>query len=100
VLILSDPERAVARIADEDIADLVIFNAQNIGPQALLSFNQFVDDGRINHRPAILLLGEPQHKWAGKAKRDLAHIAIGMPISLKRMREVVAKLLEQSAAKK
>ncbi|MCL2347688.1 MAG: serine/threonine-protein kinase [Planctomycetaceae bacterium] len=94
VLILSDPERAVLRVADDDVADLILIDAQFIGPQALLSFNQFVEDKRINHKPAVLLLDEPQHKWAGAAKRDRTHLTIGMPISIKRIREVVAKLLE------
>ena len=95
VLIISDPERALERIKDDAPADLVIFNAQFVGPQALLSFNELVEDKRINDTPAILLLDEPQHKWAGKAKRDRLHLTIGMPISLKRIREVIGKMLEK-----
>ena len=94
VLVISDPERAIERIKDDAPADIVIFNAQFIGPQALLSFNELVEDKRINDTPALLLLDEPQYKWAGKAKRDRLHLTIGMPISLKRLREVINKLLE------
>ena len=96
VLVISDPERALERIKDDAPADIVIFNAQFIGPQALLSFNELVEDKRINDTPALLLLDEPQYKWAGKAKRDRLHLTIGMPISLKRLREVINKLLEPS----
>ena len=95
VLVISDPERALERIKDDAPADLVVFNAQFIGPQALLSFNELVEDKRINDTPAILLLDEPQHKWAGKAKRDRLHLTIGMPISLKRIREVIARMVEK-----
>ena len=94
VLVISDPERALERIKDDVLADVVIFNAQFIGPQALESFNELVEDKRINDTPAILLLDEPQIKWGAMAKRDRIHFTIAMPISLKRIREVVAKLLE------
>ena len=97
VLVISDPERALERIKEDAPADLVIFNAQYVGPQALVSFNELVEDKRINDTPAILLLDEPQHKWAGKAKRDRLHLTIGMPISLKRIREVIGKMLETPA---
>ena len=95
VLIISAPERALERIKDDAPADLVIFNAQFIGEQALLSFNELVEDKRINATPAILLLDEPQIKWGAMAKRDRIHLTVSMPISLKRIREVVAKLLEK-----
>ena len=94
VLVISDPERALERIKDDAPADVVIFNAQSIGPQALESFNELVIDKRINAIPAILLLDEPQIKWGAMAKRDRIHFTVGMPISLKRIRDVVAKLLE------
>ena len=95
VLIISDPERALERIKDDTPADLVLFNAQLIGLPALEAFNELVIDKRINDTPAILLLDEPQIKWGAMAKRDRIHLTVSMPISLKRIREVVAKLLEK-----
>jgi len=94
VLVISDPERALERLKDDAHADVVIFNAQFVGPQALESFNELVIDKRINDTPAILLLDEPQIKWGAMAKRDRIHLTVGMPISLRRIREIVAKLLE------
>ena len=95
VLVISDPERALERIKDDAPADLVIFNAQFIGPQALAGFNELVEDKRINNTPALLLLDEPQIKWGAMAKRDRIHLTVSMPISLKRIREIIAKLLEK-----
>jgi serine/threonine-protein kinase len=95
VLVISDPERALERLKDDAPADLVIFNAQFIGPQALAGFNELVEDKRINDKPAILLLDEPQIKWGAMAKRDRSHLTVSMPISLKRIREIIAKLLEK-----
>ena len=94
VLIISDPERALERIKDDAPADAVIFNAQFIGLPALESYNELVIDKRINDTPAILLLDEPQIKWGALAKRGRIHFTVGMPISLKRIREIIAKLLE------
>ncbi|MDR1382275.1 MAG: protein kinase [Planctomycetaceae bacterium] len=93
VLVIADPERALERIINERTVDLVMFDAQFLGEQSLLSFNDLVEDKRINDTAAILLLDEPQHKWAGKAKRDNTHLTVGMPISIKRLREIIAKLL-------
>ena len=93
VLVISDPERALDRIKDDASPDLVIFNAQFIGPQTLTCFNELVEDKRINDTPAILLLDEPQIKWGAMAKRDRTHLTVSMPISLKRIREIIAKML-------
>ncbi|MDR1493119.1 MAG: protein kinase [Planctomycetaceae bacterium] len=95
VLVISDPERAIERIVNEETADLVMFDAQSIGEQALLSFNDLVKDKRINDAAAILLLDESQQKWTGKAKRDPTHLTVGTPISMKRLREIIAKLLQE-----
>ena len=95
VLVISDPERALERIMDDASPDLVIFNAQFIGPPALTGFNDLVEDKRINATPAILLLDEPQIKWGAMAKRDRTHLTVSMPISLKRIREIIAKMLEK-----
>ena len=95
VLVISDPERALERLKDDTLADLIVFNAQFIGPQALTGFNELVEDKRINGTPAILLLDESQIKWGAMAKRDRTHLTVSMPISLKRIRDIIAKLLEQ-----
>jgi len=97
VLVLRDPERALQRFAEDGkAADCVIFSTSLLGQSALESFNRFATDKASRHVPAILLLGEQHAKWKAKAKLDGTHVLVAMPIKIRQLREVVAKLLPAS----
>ncbi|MDO5552718.1 MAG: serine/threonine-protein kinase [Planctomycetia bacterium] len=94
VLVMSDPERALERFEfpDHDIS-CVLLNAQSLGPNAVVGFNQL---GKLPHSaevPAILLLDETQVAWGAKAHRNKWRLAVGMPITMKRLQEVIHRLL-------
>lgn len=98
VLIMSDPGRAIDRMADDDeLPQCVLINAQNLGKKAVAGFNQIADDGRMNEVPMLLLLDETQIKWAAHAKRSKYRIAVGMPITMKRVREIIAMLVKKES---
>ncbi|MDR1960309.1 MAG: serine/threonine protein kinase [Planctomycetaceae bacterium] len=94
VLIMSDPNRAIDRMAEADeLPDCVLINAQNLGKNAVLGFNQIADDNRLGALPMLLLLDESQVKWAAHVKRSKTRIAAAMPIPMKRVREIIAMLI-------
>jgi eukaryotic-like serine/threonine-protein kinase len=94
VLVLRDPDRALQRFAeDAKSADCVIFSTSALGQSALDAFNKFAVDKATRHVPAILLLGEQHSKWKSKAKLDDSHVLVAMPIKIRQLREVIAKLM-------
>lgn len=94
VLLLSNAERAVERFEEHDHAiECVLFNAQSLGPRAVAAFNELGNSKLTEDVPAILLLDENQIKWAAKAKRARHRVAVGMPITMKRLQEVLHKLI-------
>ena len=94
VLLLSTAERALERFGDHDQeVDCVLFNAQSLGSRAVVAFNELGADRVTAATPAILLLDENQVKWAARAQRDKHRLAVGMPITMKRLQEVIAKLI-------
>jgi len=95
VLIMSDPVRAIDRMTEDDPPDCVLINAQFLGQKAVAGFNQIADDSRLTGIPMLLLLDELQIKWAAHAKRSKYRVAAGMPISMKRIREILAMLLKK-----
>ncbi len=97
VLLTGDPQRALARFDEEEnIADCVIFSASEIGAGALEAFNQFGENERTKHIPAILLLGEDQRKWKKQAKTGPHRILLPMPLKLKLLRAALAKVLSKN----
>jgi serine/threonine-protein kinase len=94
-LIIGNPERAVERfIDDQNIADCAIFNAQSIGMEAVESFNLLEDDNRTKEIPCILLLEDNQLKWAKKAQTAEHRLVVGMPLTMRKLRLLLLKLLE------
>jgi eukaryotic-like serine/threonine-protein kinase len=94
VLVLRDPERALQRFTeDAKAADCVIFSTSALGQTALEAFNKFATDKATHQIPAILLLGEQHVKWKAKAKLDDSHVLVAMPIKIRQLREVIAKLI-------
>ena len=98
VLVTRDPVRALERFAeDEKVADGVIFSSEGLGEAALEAFNRFATDKNTAGIPAILLLAEPHREWQSKAKVGPHHVAVPMPIRLKALREILARLVPVSS---
>ncbi len=93
VLILSDASRALERLEEpESSVGAILFNAQSLGKNAVVAFNQMTESPLTKDVPAVLLLDENQIKWAAKAKRSKTRLAVGMPITMKRLIFVLMKL--------
>lgn len=98
VLLTADPSRAVSLLRDDPTsADCVVFNAQEIGEDALLGFNELMDDAGTKAVPAVLMLDEPQHDWSERAAVSDQRIVLSMPVTLRRLRETLAKLVGVAA---
>ncbi len=100
VLLTSDPDRALARFQQEPggPADCIVLNAQEVGSSALEVFNEFGDDQRTNFIPAVLLLGDDQRGWKKKAQTTDHRIVLPMPITMKKLRTTLAKLVASNAS--
>jgi serine/threonine-protein kinase len=100
VLLTSDPARAVARFRqDTTVADCVIINAQELGQPALESFNALGGDRRTLYVPALLLLDQSQEEWRNEAQTAERRMVLSMPISVKQLRETLARMLAPRAKK-
>jgi serine/threonine-protein kinase len=94
VLLTSDPQRALDRFqADPLPADCLLVNAQELGQSAVVAFNRLVEDSRTALLPAILLLGENQSNWKRGIKTAPHRVVLGMPITMKTLRDELAKLV-------
>ncbi len=100
VLVIADPERAVARLRqDNKAAECIVFCAQGLGEAALNGFNMLSGDDRTVSVPAVLLLDEPQKGWKEQATVAEHRIVLTMPITMKDLRSQLAALLERQPAK-
>ena len=98
VLIISDPFRALERIAqDPAIAECVVFSAEAIGRDAVEAFNKFAADEKTKHIPAVLLLAIGQREWRHEANLGPHRVFMSMPIKLRALRTVLARLLNSEA---
>ncbi len=94
VLIVSDPFRALERIAqDPAIAECVVFSAEAIGRDALEAFNKFAADEKTRHIPAVLLLSIEQREWRHEANLGPHRVFMSMPIKLRALRSVLSRLM-------
>jgi len=94
VLIISDPFRALDRIEqDPKIADCVVFSAEAIGRDALEAFNKFAADEKTRDVPAVLLLAIDQREWRHEANLGPHRVFMSMPIKLRALRSVLARLM-------
>ncbi len=101
VLVTADPERALSRFNGETkAADCVIFSTGELGEPALEAFNRFAEGEATREIPAVLLLGESQLDWKRQAKLADHRAVLAMPIKLRQMREVLARLVPLNAATK
>ena len=99
VLISSDPDRALLRVRENpEAADLVIFNAQELGKGAVAAFNQFSEDNRTAAIPVILLLDPAQEEWKHNALVAKHRVALTLPITMKQLRSAISQLLGMPSA--
>lgn len=96
-LVVSNCVRGLERLDDGDAipVDVALFNAQSLGTDAVKAFNKLLESPATKELPAILLLDENQVKWAAAAKRGKKRLAVGMPITMKRLIMVVEKLTQK-----
>jgi serine/threonine-protein kinase len=98
VLVTRDPERALSRFAEgSKAADCVIFSTGELGESALDAFNRFGEGHHTAPIPAVLLLGENHAAWKKKAKLNKHRVVMSMPIKLRELRAVLAKLVPNSS---
>ena len=96
VLVIADPERAIARLRkDNNAAQCIVFCAQGLGEAALNGFNMLSGDDRTVSVPAVLLLDEPQKDWKEQATVAEHRIVLTMPITMKDLRSKLAELMDQ-----
>ena len=99
VLLTGDPFRDLERFADDPkVAECVVFCADSIGRDALDAFNRFAEGEQTQNIPAILLLGLQQREWRHEALLAEHRVFMSMPIKLKALRAVLARLLAQQVA--
>lgn len=95
VLIIADPNRALARFQDqgEPPADCVIFGTAELGNLALEAFNQFASDEHTAQIPAILLLDRRQTHIIERAQRGPQRKLLALPLKVRQLRETLSQLL-------
>jgi serine/threonine protein kinase len=99
VLMTSDPQRAYDRInQDLGLVDCLLLNAQEVGEPALHTFNRLAEDSATEAVPVILLLGKSQMAWKKRARTADHRLVLSMPITLRDLRIVLAKLLPTDPA--
>ncbi len=99
VLLTSSPDRALDRLVEDNkTADCVILNAGSLGAKALEIFNRFGEEEPVKDVPAVLLLDPAQHQWHDQANVSPHRVLLPMPLKLKELRMVLARLLESKTA--
>jgi serine/threonine protein kinase len=95
VLIISDPNRALARFADgeERPADCVIFGAAELGNLALEAYNRFASDEHTREVPTILLVDQKQAHIIERARRGSIHKLLALPLKVRELRAALISLL-------
>ncbi|MCC9601842.1 protein kinase [Stieleria sp. JC731] len=95
VLIIQDPNRALARFEDSDemAADCVIFSAAEMGTLALEAYNKFASDEHTAEIPAILLVDRRQVKIIAEAKRGPRRQLLALPLKVRELRAGLMKVL-------
>ena len=100
-LIFSNLERLFDRLNDsQQRIDCILFNAQSIGKQAVLAFNELAKIAAAVEIPAILLLDENQRKWEAKAAKSHWHKTVNMPITMARILYIIDKMLTEKRDQK
>lgn len=94
VLLTSDPARALERLqGDPSAAAGILLNAQDLGEPAVTAFNQLAVHPKTVEVPALLLLEETQMERAEHLQVSANRVAILLPITMKKLRMALARLL-------
>ncbi len=99
VLVISDPQRALARFDFEPAADCVIFGTGELGVKALNAFNHFATSDMTSEIPAVLLVDKRQRNQVLKqAKLSDCRVLASMPLRFKEFRASLKQLIDQAHA--
>jgi eukaryotic-like serine/threonine-protein kinase len=94
VLIISDPDRAIARMEDDiRLADCAIFSAQDLGADSVVAFNKLGELEAIRETPAILLVDRRQTSLIKAAQASDHRSLMAMPLKMPLLRRKVAELI-------
>lgn len=95
VLVISDPNRALARFhpQDDPPADCVVFGASELGSLAVEAFNKFGSDDHTSSIPAILLVDRRQTSLIAAAKRGGNRKLLPLPLKVRELRVALSQLL-------
>jgi serine/threonine-protein kinase len=99
VLVLSDPERALARFFDDyRAADAILFTTSSNGRTALEVFNRFAQEAATRDLPAVLLLDEVHHAWEDEAKTAEHRVIAKMPVKMRDLRETLRDAMQKKVS--
>lgn len=95
VLMTTDPLRALDRFYENpEVADCLLFNAQNIGEEAVQAFNELRQADQEKRKiPAVLLLAKNQAFWKEMAQEDEWRTTVQMPVTMRYLALVLTRLL-------
>ena len=100
-LIFSNLDRLFDRLNDsQQRIDCILLNAQSLGKQAVLAFNELAKIFTAVEIPALLLLDENQRKWEAKTARTRWHKTVGMPITMARILYIIDRMLAEKRAQR
>ncbi|MFK8115619.1 MAG: serine/threonine-protein kinase [Rubripirellula sp.] len=95
VLVISDPNRALARftLEDDPPADCVVFGAAELGNLALEAYNKFAADEHTCQIPSILLVDRRQTHVIDGARRGSNRKLLALPLKVRELRGALIQLL-------
>lgn len=95
VLVISDPNRALARFTPEEepLADCVMFSASELGSLAVEAYNKFASDDHTSAIPAVLLVDRRQTSLINAARRGVNRKLLPLPLKVREMRAALKQLL-------
>jgi serine/threonine-protein kinase len=95
VLVISDPNRALARftVEEDPPADCVIFGASELGMLAMEAFNQFATDEHTCELPSILLVDKMQSQVIASAHKGAKQKMLALPLKVRELRAALLQLL-------
>jgi len=96
VLVISDPDRAMARFAEDTApADIVVFSAIDLREAAVEAFNKFAEDEHTADMPAIMLVKERQKKIRDQAILGERRALMTMPMKVRELRNLIHELIKE-----
>ncbi len=101
VLVTSDPDRLFERFYENSqMADILLISSGGIGAGAVQAFNRLSSETCTRDIPAVLLLGDQQGAWEGKAESGPIRGVLTMPVKGRELRKAVLNVVagaQQSA---